>query len=108
MTSHKVFQGAGYDRKAIDFFVTIGQPIGMKVAQEIKLTLAGKVCYVNFSVIFGKDYGAWDYDWIVNKVTSDNQPINFHFMDNKYKAVIENAIETCLYRFPFEYYDDAL
>jgi len=81
----------------------------MKKDLEIKVILNDGnrplVCFVYFTIFFGQEYGAWNYDSKINKVVSENQNINFEFMDNKYKAAIENAIEEKLYFFPFHLFN---
>lgn len=74
----------------------------MKVNLEIEILLQNIPCYVNFFVLFEKDYGQWEYDWQINKITSRNHSIDYQLMDKSYKAMIENAIEERLYRFNFE------
>lgn len=73
----------------------------MTVPLEMKFKIADKLIYISFSVIFGKDYGSYVYDWKINRVTSDNQSISFDHMDVQYKVAIESAIEDRLYNFPF-------
>ena len=76
-------------KKDLEIFVNFREP-------ERELS-----CKVSFSVFFGQEYGAWDYDFKINKITRNGQVIDFEFMDARYKATIENAIEEKLYFFPF-------
>lgn len=59
---------------------------------------------VSFAVMFDHDYGSYEYDWKVNRVSIGGRLENFDHMEVKTKVQIENAIEEVLYKFPFENY----
>lgn len=80
----------------------------MKVCLQIEIILEGLPCHVQFSVIFDRDYGSYNYDWIINKISSRNHFVNWNLLDIRYKSMIESAIEERLYRFNFEDFDDLL